>query len=579
LPSLVHAGRNIRVRAWSFALRTLVFILSSIVLAHSPSAHAQAGISQNKIDRLLAAHQWDEVVRRIEPLKDRTPDLEYDYGSALAHLGRLDDAEKALRQGERLAPGDPRFPVERAGIVFQQKRYARAAQLLRHGLKLAPHDTYANDFLGTVYFLEGNREAALKYWNRVGKPRIDAVREEPVPRVDPALLDHAFVFAPASTMTLAQLTNSETRLHALGIFPQYQLDLNALPGGNFDVLFRNHERNGVGDSKLEAAVLSLRELPFQGVTPEYDNIARQAINFSSLFRWDAQKRRASAELSSPFEHSAKYRYAIQLDLRNENWVLRNSFEGSAPVLASLDLRREAGTVDLASHATDRLQWRAGAELSSRDYRSVQPGTALTPDLLRSGFQLKQIAEVRSTLLRIPERRFTLDAFASSQAARLWSSPGESSEKLQGALDWHWFPRAQGDAYAMSELVRAGKTFGQVPFDELFELGLERDNDLPMHAHIGTRDGRKGSAPLGRDYFLHSWQVDKNIYSNGLLSIKLGPVFDIGKIGDSGTELGSHKWLFDLGAQVKVRVLSTTVAFSYGHDIRAGHNAFYVAPLP
>ena len=28
------------------------------------------------------------------------------------------------------------------------------------------------------------------------------------------------------------------------------------------------------------------------------------------------------------------------------------------------------------------------------------------------------------------------------------------------------------------------------------LGLERDNDLPMRAHIGTRDGRKGSAPGG-----------------------------------------------------------------------------------
>jgi hypothetical protein len=111
------------------------------------------------------------------------------------------------------------------------------------------------------------------------------------------------------------------------------------------------------------------------------------------------------------------------------------------------------------------------------------------------------------------------------------------------------------------------------------LGLERDNDLPLRAHIGTRDGRKGSAPIGRDYFLHSWEADKNLYSNGLVAAKLGPLLDIGKITDPGTSLGSQRWLFDLGAQIKLRVFSTTVAFSYGRDLRAGHNAFYARLLP
>jgi hypothetical protein len=57
-----------------------------------------------------------------------------------------------------------------------------------------------------------------------------------------------------------------------------------------------------------------------------------------------------------------------------------------------------------------------------------------------------------------------------------------------------FPRAEGNDYEMQQQFRAGKTFGTVPFDELFLLGLERDNDLWMRGHIDTRDGRKGSAP-------------------------------------------------------------------------------------
>jgi hypothetical protein len=558
---------------------TFAMLIAGIFAVSCPRICAQTSTDEEQIGRLVAGHQWADVVRHVESLPGHTANLDFYYGSALAHLGRLADAEKALTDGQRLAPRDPRFPTELAGIAFQQKRYPRAAQLLRRALRLDPRDSYSNNFLGTVYFLEGNQQAALKLWNRIGKPRIEAVRQEPTPHISPALLDHAFSFAPASTLTLGQLLDSETRIRALGIFPQFQLDLSALQSGNFEVVFRNREMNGLGDSKLDAAVLLLRELPFQGVTPEYDNIAHQAINFTSLLRWDAQKRRAYAELSGPFEHSGKYRYVFHLDLRNENWALRESFTGTAPVLAALNLRREAGMFDLASHANDRFQWTVGAELSSRDNRRVEPGSSLTSALLASGFQLKQIVEVRSTLLRIPEHRFTLEASASSQAARLWATPGESFEKLQAALGWNWLPQAKGDDYEMRQQLRVGKTIGQVPFDELFTLGLERDNDLPMHAHIGTRDGRKGSAPLGRSYFLHTFEADKNLYSNGLFALKLGPLLDVGKIADSGTALGSHRWLFDLGAQVKLRTLSTTVVLSYGHDLRAGHDAFYADLVP
>ena len=129
---------------------------------------------------------------------------------------------------------------------------------------------------------------------------------------------------------------------------------------------------------------------------------------------------------------------------------------------------------------------------------------------------------------------------------------------------------------MQGKVRAGWTFGQSPFDELFMLGVERDNDLWLRAHVGTRDGRKGNAPMGRSYFLSNWEFDKNVYRNSFISLRLGPLLDIGKITDFSVGLGSRKWLWDLGAQAKVRVLGQSVAFSYGKDLRSGNNAFYVS---
>jgi hypothetical protein len=132
---------------------------------------------------------------------------------------------------------------------------------------------------------------------------------------------------------------------------------------------------------------------------------------------------------------------------------------------------------------------------------------------------------------------------------------------------------------MQQQIRAGKTFGNVPFDELFMLGLERDNDLPMRAHIGTQNGRKGSAPLGRNYFVANWEADKNLYGNGIVGVKIGPFLDTGKITDPVASLGSELWLWDTGAQIKLRVFGSGVAFSYGKDLRSGRNAFYLRLLP
>lgn len=530
--------------------------------------------SADEVRQLANEQRWEEVVRLLGRLQSRSADLNFYYGTALARLQRWQEAESAFQAGFRLAPYDPRFPVELAGVAFKQQNYPQAARLLQQALKLAPQDPYANDFLGTIYFLQGNLDGSLKYWNRVGKPQVVELRMDPQPQLSPALLDRAFAFSPASTLQRSEFHATDERIQSLEIFPSYQFDLRTREDDKFDVWFRNQERNGFGNNKWEGLFLLLRGLPFLTVNPEYYNVGHEAINLVSIFRWDPQKRRVFAEVSSPFHWDAKYRYQIAADLRNENWAILNSEAASSLPLASLNLRREVVGFNLASYASGRWHWSAGAELSHRDFGSVA-GPALTPGLLAEGYQLKQLAELRATLWRMPERRFTGEARVSSQAARLWSQPVQTSEKLEGSLGWHWFPRAVGDDYEMQQQIRGGKTFGSVPFDELFMLGLERDNNLPMRAHIGTHEGRKGSAPLGRNYFVANWEVDKNLYENGIVSVKLGPFLDTGKITDPVLTLGSHQWLWDVGAQIKLRVFGAGVVFSYGKDLRSGNNAFYL----
>jgi len=315
--------------------------------------------------------------------------------------------------------------------------------------------------------------------------------------------------------------------------------------------------------------------------PEYYNLHGSGINIISLFRSDPDKRRAFAMLSGPVKGNPKWRYRLGADLRNENWTVQTSFTGPSTVLGALNLRRESVNAEIMRLAGARLIWTAGLEISHRDFRNVVAGVFFTPELLAQGYQVKQKVGLTYELFRWPERRFTLSSSANSQAGRIWSEPGQSFEKLQGTLGAHWFPRARADDYETQWHLRAGKTFGQVPFDELFMLGVERDNDLPMRAHVGTRHGQKGSAPLGREYFLFNGESDKTIYSGGYVTMKVGPFLDMGKIADSSSALLPQtplpqKWLFDTGAQAKLKVLGVGVVFLYGKDLRTGNNAFYAS---
>jgi tetratricopeptide (TPR) repeat protein len=524
--------------------------------------------------QLFEQERWSELAQLLQQAPRNSADLDYYYGVALAHLERWAEADSALSAGQRLAPNDKRFPIELAGVAFKQKKYGKARHDLHRALRLDPIDEYANEFLATIYFLLGNLEAALKYWNKVGRPQVAEVPSEPGLKVRPALLDHAFAFAPASTLTLDELMASNVRLRGLEIFPAYKLNLEARPDGKFDASFRAQELNGFGNSKLQALVRIFSGALFEEITPEYYNLHGSGTNIISLARFDTDKRRAVAAINGPLGGNPQWRYRVGADFRNENWTVQTSFTGPSTFLGAANLRRESVGAEISRFVGARWTWTMGAELSHRAFRNVVPGVALTPELLAKGYQIKQKAQFTYELWRLPEKRLTISSSGSSQAGRLWSQPGQSFEKLQGTVAMHWFPREQGDDYEMQWRAHAGKTFGQIPFDELFMLGVDRDNDLPLRAHVGTRHGEKGSAPLGRNYFLFNWESDKHVYSNGILTVKLGPFLDTGKILDSSLTLGPHKWLFDIGPQAKLKVLGVGVVLLYGKDLRTGNNAFF-----
>jgi hypothetical protein len=466
--------------------------------------------------------------------------------------------------------------VELAGVDYKLKDFRSAKRELRAALKLDPRDSYTREFLGTLYFLESNLEAALKYWDAIEKPRLRNVSVQPPAKIDPALLQDALGFNAPQILTNDALLGAEARLDNLGTYPYRRVELAPGGGGNYDATLHMPERDLWGQPWWEGTLSLLSGLPYETVYPEIYNLGREAVNVTSLLRWDSEKRRAYADISLPLLHQSKYRFRAYFDGRNENWNLTNTFFGEGPALSDLNVRRVAGGAELRSVMNGYWSWSTGLEVANRSFRNLTVQAAVSgKSFFTDGDSLVYWGRVDRSLLRVPEERFTVDSSVEGRVGREFADHLGSFGTVRGSLGAHWFPQAMGDDYEMQARVRAGESFGDVPFDELFQLGIERDNDLWLRGTPGTIDGRKGAAPLGRRYFLANWEIDKNVYGNGFFTVKLGPFVDNGAIADSSGLFGSQHWLWDTGAQCKIRVLGTmTVVLSYGRDLRGGRNALY-----
>jgi len=528
-----------------------------------------------KVKALYDAGEWEAVVQAVPESPDNPPRLQLYRGLSLAHLQRWVDAHRAFEAGVARNPKDARFLEELAGVEYKQKQFSRAKHHLHRALAFDPSDDYVDNFLASIYFLEGNLEAALTYWNRAGKPRLSDLSFRGATNLNPALLDGAFDFSRGSEWHRDQFLTTEGRVEGLNVCSQTRFNLAEQSDESFELTFDCTERNTWGASKWQWLASVFRGLPYQEIYPEFYNLNHAALNWVSLGRWDDQKRLIYSEVSAPLWNDPRWQYRIYVAGRNENWNLTGTFLPGTSAPTGLNLEKAVAGAELRSVVSGRWRWRTGLEYSSRRMRDVNGISLQATAFLTGGSAITYRARVERSLLRVPERRLTLDSNVTGEVGTFFERPLGRYSRIGGDLRSTWFPRARGDDYEMEGRLRAGRTFGRVPFDELFMLGFDRDNDLWARGHPDLRDGQKGGAPLGRNYMLANWDITKNIYSGPFVSLALGPFVDTGKISDPSGYFGSPDWLWDTGLQARIRVFgSFEFVLGYGKDLRSGNNSFF-----
>lgn len=227
-----------------------------------------------------------------------TADLELKRGLSLAQAGKLEEAKTTLLRARRSYPLDPRFPLELAGVAYRQSNPAQAKRLLMLALRLDPNSEYGNSFLASMFLLDGNLPAALKYWNRLNKPLLQNVLLQPVPALHPLLRDRALWVSGGQVLSARRLEMTMSNLDRLNVFSTYQFALAPVGKDRYDLTFRSLSKRLPARRWMELLPLA-RGLPYETVFLDLNNIGQRAIHLDSLVRWDSNKKRLALNLTAP----------------------------------------------------------------------------------------------------------------------------------------------------------------------------------------------------------------------------------------------------------------------------------------
>jgi hypothetical protein len=414
--------------------------------------------------------------------------------------------------------------LEHASVAFRQNNYSEAKHYARAAEKIDPLNSTANDLLGTLYLLDNNVEAALKYWNRIKQPMIRDIQVVPDPAVDPVVLDRAFTFSRASTLSRNEYLATRRRLDATDLFSDCRFDFTPVDDTRFDLSLRALDRSG------PHYIGWLRGLPYQTIQPQIVDIGRRTVNAGAFLRWDRYKRRATVTLEGPIAGTDALRFSGNLDYRNEDWL----FHGTA-----LSVRRTDAVLAMKSPVG------AGGSVA----------TGVTAGDSRIGY----LGSVEYDLLRWPERRFVISGLARTAIAR---DHADRFAKIEPSVRINWLPQARGADFETSIQLRAGRATAKTPVDQLFILGLDRDTDLQLRAHSALSDGRRGAGPIGTRYALLNAQMSKIVHDFGIARLSGGPFIDTARMSSVFVDIGAFLDL-SVGGSLKM-------SFSIGRDLRTGH---------
>jgi hypothetical protein len=549
-------------------MKAISLVLSLLISA--ATVFAQVDEAREAIDR-------GEYVRAVNllsaELADRpTADTFLYLGIAYRHMKEYQKAEDVFHEGMMRFPRDIRFPTELANLFIENNDIDSAKAELQHVLTIEPTNNYASDELATIDMSRGDVQAALRSWNKSGRPFINDILHNYYLNFGSWVVRDGVTFHPSAPLLYKQWKTTEARLLQTDDFSNVGLEVEPtrVPDQYNAVVRTTSRLNTLPDFLFNI----IKGAPVQIAYVDVWNIQNTGMNFNGNYRWDANRRRAAGGFKIPLPNTGLLNLEFGQLWRSENWDLSSVIEPNLLPDAKFLYKATALGGYITQIPTYRVQWGAGFVYRNRAARGNIPQMAL------NNLNVGRFSADLS--LRLADRnyqnRLRLEGFAARPSIigniRYSGGVAELNNRYTFSKDSRTY---------FDWTLKGGTIRGPVvPIEDYFLLGMDYSPMNLMRGHVAAHDGKYSRGPLGTDFVLANTDIERKIatipFFNTLnipyITVKWELFLDSGKTWDRNHVVQPSKLLFDTGGGLRLETPTHSFNLVYGRNLREGRNVFF-----
>jgi tetratricopeptide (TPR) repeat protein len=542
------------------------------------------GVSLAQIDEAREAIDRGEYVRAVNILSEtlaNRPDADaYLYlGIAYRHMKEYQKAEDTFTEGSKRYPDDPRFHNELANLFLENNSLESARSALRRALVVDPNNNYASDQLATLDMSTGDVQAALRSWNKSGRPVINDILNNYYPSFSSWVVRRGITFHPGRTLRYSEWKTTESRLFETDNFTNVGLELEPTRiVDRYNAVVRTTTKT---NSPADILFGLVKGLPFQTSYLDLWNLDNSGINFNGLYRWDADRRRGGGGFKIPLPIAGLLSLEFGSLWRFERWNLSPTIRPELLPKARLIYKDTAMGIGVTHIPYYRVELAAGFLYRNRAASGELP--QVYTNSLNTG---KFTAGVNLYLIdRKYQNQLRLEAFAARRSiignTQFTGGTAELDNRVTLSKDTGTY---------FDWTVKGGTSRGLLPIEDYFVLGIDAPTTANLlRGHRTTLDGQYGKGPIGSDFVLLNTDFNRRLktipFFNTLnipyFVVKGDIFFDAAKTWDRNDVFKPSKLLLDTGVGLRFETPTYSFNLIYGKSLRDGNNvwtAYYTRRL-
>ena len=447
-----------------------------------------------------------------------------------------------------------------------------AAKLeLRRALSADSNNNYASDLLATIDMSEGEVQSALQSWNKTGRPIVADILHNYYLSFGSWVVRKGVAFHPAGVLRYSEWKTTESRLLATDNFVNVGLEIEPtqIPDQYTAVVRTTPKTNSLGN----LAFGIVKGAPFSTSYLDFWNIQNSGINFNGNYRWATERRRVQGGFKIPLPINGLLQLKMGDTWRSEQW-------NTSPVILPQDLPEarfvyKANILGVSFQMIPHYRVEIGGGFEYRNRAASGNLPQIFTDSLNSG------TLTVATNLRLADARYQNRLHLEGFAARPWTLSDMNFAGGVAELNNRFMLSKDSRTY-LNWTMKAGTARGQPPVDYYFVLGLDENPRNLLRGHKAAEHGRYGAGPMGTDFALVNFDIDRriatiplfNTFNIPFLTVKWDVFLDGAKTWDRNRIFQQGKLLLDTGGGLRFETPTTSFNLVYGRSLRDGTGVFF-----